>query len=146
MQYTWQLALVLVPVYFIKHSVSCYIYYIHVRVPCIYRLYHNYYWFSLFVWYRVLSTLGPLPRTSVPRPCSLAPLTPSFVTLSIVYWIWWTHPSHRPLHHRTLSSCFVPPSWDDPLLASPPFSRDWNKVCIMCVRYTEFFIGGQLEL
>ncbi len=26
MQYTWQLALVLVPVYFIKHSVSCYIY------------------------------------------------------------------------------------------------------------------------
>ncbi len=25
MQYTWQLALVLVPVYFIKHSVSCYI-------------------------------------------------------------------------------------------------------------------------
>ncbi len=27
MQYTWQLALVLVPVYFIKHSVSCYIYY-----------------------------------------------------------------------------------------------------------------------
>ncbi len=29
MQYTWQLALVLVPVYFIKHSVSCYIYYIH---------------------------------------------------------------------------------------------------------------------
>ncbi len=28
MQYTWQLALVLVPVYFIKHSVSCYIYYI----------------------------------------------------------------------------------------------------------------------
>ncbi len=28
MQYTWQLALVLVPV-FIKHSVSCYIYYIH---------------------------------------------------------------------------------------------------------------------
>ncbi len=24
---TWQLALVLVPVYFIKHSVSCYIYY-----------------------------------------------------------------------------------------------------------------------
>ncbi len=30
MQYTWQLALVLVPVYFIKHSVSCYIYYIHV--------------------------------------------------------------------------------------------------------------------
>ncbi len=31
MQYTWQLALVLVPVYFIKHSVSCYIYYIHVQ-------------------------------------------------------------------------------------------------------------------
>ncbi len=37
MQYTWQLALgaftlVLVPVYFIKHSVSCYnIYYIHVH-------------------------------------------------------------------------------------------------------------------
>ncbi len=29
MQYTWQLALVLVPVYSIKHSVSCYIYYIH---------------------------------------------------------------------------------------------------------------------
>ncbi len=28
MQYTWQLALVLVPVYFIKHSVSCYIYYL----------------------------------------------------------------------------------------------------------------------
>ncbi len=28
MQYTWQLALVLVPVYFIKHSVSCYIYYV----------------------------------------------------------------------------------------------------------------------
>ncbi len=28
MQYTWQLALVLVLVYFIKHSVSCYIYYI----------------------------------------------------------------------------------------------------------------------
>ncbi len=28
MQYTWQLALVLVPVYFIKYSVSCYIYYI----------------------------------------------------------------------------------------------------------------------
>ncbi len=27
MQYTWQLALVLVPVYFIKQSVSCYIYY-----------------------------------------------------------------------------------------------------------------------
>ncbi len=27
MQYTWQLALVLVPVYSIKHSVSCYIYY-----------------------------------------------------------------------------------------------------------------------
>ncbi len=27
MQYTRQLALVLVPVYFIKHSVSCYIYY-----------------------------------------------------------------------------------------------------------------------
>ncbi len=27
MQYTWQLAVVLVPVYFIKHSVSCYIYY-----------------------------------------------------------------------------------------------------------------------
>ncbi len=26
--YTWQLALVLVPVYFIKPSVSCYIYYI----------------------------------------------------------------------------------------------------------------------
>ncbi len=32
MQYTWQLALVLVPVYFIKHSVSCYIYYIHTTV------------------------------------------------------------------------------------------------------------------
>ncbi len=30
MQYTWQLALVLVPVYFIKHSVSCYIYYIYI--------------------------------------------------------------------------------------------------------------------
>ena len=32
MQYrsTWQLALVLVPVYFIKHSVLCYIYYIEV--------------------------------------------------------------------------------------------------------------------
>ncbi len=30
MQYTWQLALVLV--YFIKHSVSCYIYYIHVHI------------------------------------------------------------------------------------------------------------------
>ncbi len=29
MQYTWQLALVLV--YFIKHSVSCYIYYIHAQ-------------------------------------------------------------------------------------------------------------------
>ncbi len=29
MQYTWQLALVLVPVYFIKHSVSCYIYYLY---------------------------------------------------------------------------------------------------------------------
>ncbi len=29
MLYTWQLALVLVPVYFIKHLVSCYIYYIH---------------------------------------------------------------------------------------------------------------------
>ncbi len=29
MQYTWQLALVLVPVYFIKHSVSCYIYYMY---------------------------------------------------------------------------------------------------------------------
>ncbi len=28
MQYTWQLVLVLVPVYFIKHSVSCYICYI----------------------------------------------------------------------------------------------------------------------
>ncbi len=28
MQYTWQLALVLMPVYFIKHSISCYIYYI----------------------------------------------------------------------------------------------------------------------
>ncbi len=28
MQCTWHLALVLVPVYFIKHSVSCYIYYI----------------------------------------------------------------------------------------------------------------------
>ncbi len=25
--HVWQLALVLVPVYFIKHSVSCYIYY-----------------------------------------------------------------------------------------------------------------------
>ncbi len=36
MQYTWQLALVLVPVYFIKHSVSCYIYYIKViqSLPC----------------------------------------------------------------------------------------------------------------
>ncbi len=32
MQYTWQLALVLVPVYFIKHSVSCYIYYLYARV------------------------------------------------------------------------------------------------------------------
>ncbi len=32
MQYTWQLALVLVPVYFIKHSVSCYIYYILYRL------------------------------------------------------------------------------------------------------------------
>ncbi len=30
---TWQLALVLVPVYFIKHSVSCYIYYM-VRRAC----------------------------------------------------------------------------------------------------------------
>ena len=29
MQYTWQLALVLVSVYCIKHSVSCYIYYMY---------------------------------------------------------------------------------------------------------------------
>ncbi len=29
MQYTWQLALVLVPVYFIKHLVSCYNYLLH---------------------------------------------------------------------------------------------------------------------
>ncbi len=38
MQYTWAtrprgFALVLVPVYFIKHSVSCYIYYIRLRSP-----------------------------------------------------------------------------------------------------------------
>ncbi len=30
MQYTWQLALVLVPVYFIKHSVSCMLYLLHI--------------------------------------------------------------------------------------------------------------------
>ncbi len=42
MQYTWQLALVLVPVYFIKHSVSCYIYYIQ---------------------YPTLTALPPLPLT-----------------------------------------------------------------------------------
>ncbi len=42
-QYTWQLALVLVPVYFIKHSVSCYIYYIHACVECYnYILGHTY--------------------------------------------------------------------------------------------------------
>ncbi len=38
MQYTWQLALVLVPVYFIKHSVSCYIYYLYDRVQSILNL------------------------------------------------------------------------------------------------------------
>ncbi len=32
MQYTWQLALVLVPVYFIKHPVSCYIYYLFLYI------------------------------------------------------------------------------------------------------------------
>ncbi len=32
MQYTWQLALVLMHVYFIKHSVSCYIYYLRSQV------------------------------------------------------------------------------------------------------------------
>ncbi len=37
MQYTWQLALVLVPVYFIKHSVSCYIYYMCYRMQVIVR-------------------------------------------------------------------------------------------------------------
>ncbi len=30
-----QLALVLVPVYFIKHSVSCYIYYIYAYLPLV---------------------------------------------------------------------------------------------------------------
>ncbi len=55
MQYTWQLALVLVPVYFIKHSVSCYIYYFLSRV-CTSMAPSS---MTCFVWWRLGSSIDP---------------------------------------------------------------------------------------